>query len=276
MVAADAGASRPVVAASDFDLIVDDEHAMFTLSESDTVEGDEGRADQRRYRFAGWLRDLPAVQSRIALRAIIGDVGEVRAGCWARVLVELHGGTVLPARQDARALIIWLWSCCYPVDVGYRDDVDTLYQHALILQKELDQAQEKLADRDQELERLLGTRNRRHDTSPGMRQLRQLPPAHTLLSRLVSTISRTPPPLPGVRPMRSETVFIDEEHEHAVILEQSREELGRLDNETLVLVGALIEELALAPETRNMLLSELRPIVDAIAKAHATRKRNRQ
>jgi len=62
---------------------------------------------------------------------------------------------------------------------------------------------------------------------------------------------------------------------HAVILEQSREQLGHLDGEALVLVGALIEELALAPETRKTLLSELRPIIDAVTKAHATRKPNR-
>ena|GEM_PF-7025577 len=165
---------------------------------------------------------------------------------------------------------------CYAGGVGYRDDVDTLYQHALILQKELDQSQDRLADRDRELERLRGPLGRREQTSPGIRQLRQLPPAHTLLSRLVSTISRTPPSLPTTpRPTRVEPVFVDEAHKHAVILEQSREQLGHLDGEALVLVGALIEELALAPETRKTLLSELRPIIDAVTKAHATRKPNR-
>ena len=160
--------------------------------------------------------------------------------------------------------------------MGYRDDVDTLYQHALILQKELDQAQEKLAERDRELERFRGRIERRDDTSPGIRRLRQFPPAHTLLSRLVSTIARTPPPLPGARQKHAETTFADEDHKHSVILEQSREHLAHLDNETLVLIGALIEELALAPETRKTLLVELRPIVDAVAKAHATRRANRQ
>ncbi len=67
-------------------------------------------------------------------------------------------------------------------------------------------------------------------------------------------------------------MFVDDEHKRAVILEQSREQLGYLDSETLVLVGALIAELALAPETRRTLLAELRPIIDAVAKAHATRR----
>ena len=161
--------------------------------------------------------------------------------------------------------------------MGYRDDVDTLYQHALILRQELDEAQAKLADRDLELERFRGRAGRRDQTSPGIRQLRQLPPPHTLLSRLVNTISRTPPPLPDApRPKHVELASVDDEHKRAIVLEQSREQLGHLDNEPLVLVGALIEELALAPETRKTLLAELRPLVDAVARAHATRKLNRR
>lgn len=152
--------------------------------------------------------------------------------------------------------------------MGYRDDVDTLYQRSLILQKELDQATERLAQRERELEHLRGDPFVKQDTSPGLRQLRELPPAETLLSRLVDTISQpVSPPKPPE--------WLDSFHRRAVVLEQSRDRLDRLDDETLVLIGALIEELATEPATRGHILASIRPIVDAIGKVHTTRKTGR-
>lgn len=154
--------------------------------------------------------------------------------------------------------------------MGYRDDVDTLYQRSLILQKELDQATERLAQRERELEQLRGDPFTHQDTSPGLRQLRELPPAETLLSRLVDTISQ-----PGPPPQPKPPEWLDSFHRRAVVLEQSRERLDQLDDETLVLVGALIEELATEPATRDHILASIRPIVDAIGKVHTTRKTGR-
>lgn len=51
--------------------------------------------------------------------------------------------------------------------MSYRDDVDTLYNRAIILQRELDAARDEVA-------RLRG---RRPDTSPGITELREMPPA---------------------------------------------------------------------------------------------------
>ncbi len=155
--------------------------------------------------------------------------------------------------------------------MGYRDDVDTLYQRSLILQKELDQATERLSQRERELETLRGPFGR-EDTSPGLRQLRELPPAETLLSRLVDTLERrdeTPPPQPPP------AAWLGPFHRRAAMLEQSREHLDQLDDETLLLVGALIEELATETTTHDQILSALRPIVDAIGKVHTTRKSGR-
>ncbi|MFT3698833.1 MAG: hypothetical protein QM831_37145 [Kofleriaceae bacterium] len=171
--------------------------------------------------------------------------------------------------------------------MGYRDDVDTLYQRSLILQKELDQAQERLAERERELEHLRGP-FAKHDTSPGIRQLRELPPAETLLSRLVDTISKPfrddkpftdgpfadrppPPPIPQPPP----PAWLDEAHRRAMVLEQSRERLDHLDDETLILIGALVEELATESATRTLLLDSLRPMVEAITRTHAIRKSGR-
>ena len=74
--------------------------------------------------------------------------------------------------------------------MSYRDDVDTLYTRAMVLQRELDAAAEKLAQRDAELAQLRGTSFSREDTSPGIRLLRDLPDPDQVLSRLVSTSER--------------------------------------------------------------------------------------
>lgn len=158
--------------------------------------------------------------------------------------------------------------------MGYRDDVDTLYQRSLILQKELDQATERLAQRERELEQLRGDPFVKQDTSPGLRQLRELPPAETLLSRLVDTISQ-PVSQAAPQPPPKPPEWLDSFHRRAVVLEQSRDRLDRLDDETLVLIGALIEELATEPATRGHILASIRPIVDAIGKVHTTRKTGR-
>ncbi len=71
--------------------------------------------------------------------------------------------------------------------MSYRDDVDTLYTRAMILQRELDAAKDKLSARDEELARLRGSPRTREDTSPGLAALRVLPDPRAALDRLIDT-----------------------------------------------------------------------------------------
>ncbi|HEX4421087.1 MAG TPA: hypothetical protein VH165_24385 [Kofleriaceae bacterium] len=206
--------------------------------------------------------------------------------------------------------------------MGYRDDVDTLYTRAIVLQRELDQMQDKLAQRDAELARLRGGPIEREWTMPELQQLRELPAAETLFSRLVDNLmvaprpasSRpaTPPPVPPVpappdwlqvhhrkaqileaagmmgapRPASSRPAatppplppastppdWLQVHHRKAQILEAARDRLGELDDETLTLVGAVIEELATEPGRRDAVVGRLRPIALDIAAAHRRRR----
>jgi hypothetical protein len=164
--------------------------------------------------------------------------------------------------------------------MGYRDDVDTLYTRAIVLQRELDQMQDKLAQRDAELASLRGGPIEREWTTPGQQQLRELPAAETLFSRLVDNLmvaprrtsarpAATPPPLP---PVPAPPDWLQVHHRKAQILEAARDRLGELDDETLTLVGAVIEELATEPERRAAVVGRLRPIALDIAAAHRHRR----
>jgi hypothetical protein len=151
--------------------------------------------------------------------------------------------------------------------MGYRDDVDTLYQRSLILQKELDAAQQRLADRDAELEKLRGGNQFEiPDTSPGLRTLRDLPPAETLLSRLVDTISSLPRFVTDpVQPQQDPMELIQPELRHrAAVLEAAREHLDHLPDKLLMIVGTIIEDLALEKPQRE-LIERLRVISEEIA-----------
>ena len=143
--------------------------------------------------------------------------------------------------------------------VSYRDDVDSLYMRASALQRELDRAQTELAQRDAELAAM---RNRatilewpRADPLP----LRELPAAETTLAQLIETFVPRPVPATTTPPPSIEPVKV---------LEAARQRLSQLDAECLVLVGAIIEELAMEPARRDELLARLRPIVARIAGAH--------
>ncbi len=159
--------------------------------------------------------------------------------------------------------------------MSYRDDVDTLYTRAMILQKELDRANEQLAERDAELSRLRGPAFSAADTSPGMRQLRTLPDPDEVLARLVApsdddsteAVIRALPPLPeDVRP--SEPPM-----SRARVLERLRDRLGALDEEALVVIGTIIEELGdEAPLDKSELLERLRPIAERITQSFWRRR----
>ena len=114
--------------------------------------------------------------------------------------------------------------------MGYRDDVDTLYERSLALQRQLEQAEALLAERELQLSAL------RHG-------------------------AKGSPPPPGLAA-----------HERRrAILTTARARLATLDEATLVLIGAVIEELAMEPERRDGLLEALHPIVAAISRAHTNR-----
>lgn len=149
----------------------------------------------------------------------------------------------------------------------YRDDVDTLYTRAMILQKELDRANEQLAEREAELAALRGPQFTAADTSPGMRTLRTLPDPDEVLARLVDATDATPAPAvdeprPTAPPMS-----------RGKVLERLRDRLGALDEESLVMIGTIIEELGdEATIDKTELLERLRTIAEGITESFWRRR----
>lgn len=155
----------------------------------------------------------------------------------------------------------------------YRDDVDTLYTRAMLLQKELDRANDQLAERDAELDRLRGPAFSAAETSPGMRQLRDLPDPDDVLARLVDADDATPavrtalPPLPEAE--RPSELWMS----RGKVLERLRDRLGALDEEALVVIGTIIEELGdEAPFDKSGLLERLRPLAERITQSFWRRR----
>ncbi|HEY4055369.1 MAG TPA: hypothetical protein VGM39_02130 [Kofleriaceae bacterium] len=133
--------------------------------------------------------------------------------------------------------------------MAYRDDSDAVHHRAVALQRELDQIQRTLKERDLELERLRKVKRGRPPTIPELRadDLEPLPdqkaPAHS------GPIDR-----------------------RRAVLESAREWLGVLDDRTLVMVGSIIEELAQEVERRDELVERLRPLVEQIASQYQRKK----
>lgn len=131
--------------------------------------------------------------------------------------------------------------------MSYRDDVDTLYTRAMILQRELDTANQKLATREAELAKLRSTPFEREDTSPGMRLLRDLPEIDDARSRLISA-NRHLPPLPMPDWSAIARSLPDEAAPTPLVAPPSVQQLVRtrvelLSPEDLMLVGKIVEEL---------------------------------
>jgi hypothetical protein len=133
--------------------------------------------------------------------------------------------------------------------VSYRDDVDTLYTRAMILQRELDAAKDKLLARDEELAQLRGTPRKREDTSPGMAALRVLPDPREALDRLVDTTRDEKPgrdklempPLP--MPDWSKITSTPMTYAAPTYVEHARDRLAHLLPGDLVLITKIITEL---------------------------------
>jgi len=146
--------------------------------------------------------------------------------------------------------------------MGYRDDVDTLYTRAMILQRELDAAKQSLAERDAELAKARGGSTKRADTSPGMRDLRSMPDPDDVLARLVAIPEyddEKAPRLPGLPPLKPlampnwtaiaertvvpERTTKDDRYWTRPLVERARDQVARLSEEDLVLVAKIIDEL---------------------------------
>ncbi len=133
--------------------------------------------------------------------------------------------------------------------MSYRDDVDTLYTRAMILQKELDAAKAKISARDDELAKLRGTPRTREDTSPGMAALRVLPDPREALARLVDTSRGEKegrgkldvPPL--AMPDWSTITQTPMSFSAPTYLEHVRDRIARLLPDDLLLITKLVEEL---------------------------------
>lgn len=155
----------------------------------------------------------------------------------------------------------------------YRDDVDTLYERALLLQKELDAARDELAH----------LKGRRPDTHPGLRALPDLDEAH---DRLIDTsdleepsampdwahivnakmtpaaeppaASSIPARLPGLPPP---TPFPTARS----LVERVRDRVARLGEEDLVLVAKIVEELTDGRGHDELLRNRLRWLAGQLA-----------
>ncbi|MBL0214223.1 MAG: hypothetical protein IPQ07_10070 [Myxococcales bacterium] len=157
--------------------------------------------------------------------------------------------------------------------MSYRDDVDTLYTRAMVLQRELDRATAQLAEREAELEALRGPAFSAAETSPevrAVRALRDLPDPDDVLARLVDATDATPAtpvrwlglPVPDLALSSSPPMS------RGKVLERVRDRLGALDQEALLMIGTLIEELGdEATIGRARLLDQLRPIAERITQS---------
>jgi hypothetical protein len=158
--------------------------------------------------------------------------------------------------------------------VSYRDDVDTLYSRALVLQRELDTAQQKLAQRDAELAQLQGHPRSRAETSPGIRELRGMPDPHEALERLVDTSRSTrgresanlpPIPMPDWAHIVNTNVTSTPLPDPHSMVELVRDGVSRLAAEDLFLVAKIVTELTDGMGNDEMLRQRLRWLASELA-----------
>ena len=132
--------------------------------------------------------------------------------------------------------------------MSYRDDVDALYNRSVTLQREVDEMRAQLAERDRKLAERDDTQFRAADTSPGLRELRKLPSAEELMARLLGGIGQPEPRYPefrGTAPLGAMALPPEPPRElrREKVLDQTRDRLGALTDEQLVLIGAVVEAL---------------------------------
>lgn len=157
----------------------------------------------------------------------------------------------------------------------YRDDVDTLYERALLLQKELDAARDELAH----------LKGRRPDTHPGLRALPDLDEAHDRLidtsdleeiepsampdwAHIVNakmTPAAPPPAPPSVSPRIPGLPRPPPMPTARSLVERVRDRVARLGEEDLVLVAKIIEELTDGRGHDELLRNRLRWLAGQLA-----------
>ncbi len=78
----------------------------------------------------------------------------------------------------------------------------------------------------------------------------------------------------GAPPSRDAT-SLKSYQRRAAVLEAARDRIDKLDDETLIVIGSIIEELAMEPARRDSVLEELRPICGRIAVEYQVKTRRR-
>jgi len=125
--------------------------------------------------------------------------------------------------------------------VPYRDDADALYLRATALQRELDQARRLLAQRDSELAKLRD--------APSLVRARRDPVKARPAARTDST------QLPR--------------RERLAVIAKSRELLAHLDDERLLVLGALLETVSEPGDAGNAVYVRLRWLISAASRLGA-------
>lgn len=147
--------------------------------------------------------------------------------------------------------------------MSYRDDVDSLYSRALILQKELDAARDELAQ----------LKGRRADTSPGIREIQRMPDPFEAHERLVDTSSSedlSPIPMPNwdhivtakLTPASMPPIPMPTTRS---LVERLRMNASRLREEDLVMIAKIVEELTDGNGNDELLRNRLRWLASELA-----------
>lgn len=153
--------------------------------------------------------------------------------------------------------------------MSYRDDVDTLYSRALLLQRELDTARDEIAQ----------LKGRRADTSPGVRELRELPDPEEAHARLVDTsdLADLPPiPMPDWEHIVAAKLTSPPEDRSPrpeppplptarSLVQRVRQNVAHLREEDLVLVAKIVDELTDGRGLDEHLRNRLRWIAHELA-----------
>jgi hypothetical protein len=145
--------------------------------------------------------------------------------------------------------------------MAYRDDVEALYTRATVLEHELELAHRLLAERDREL---ATWRSGRPAASPS-----RTVDADAILERLQRYEEREEtaplrfvPPLHEGQPVRHASgTQPPPQLDRARVLESARDALGALDDEPLLMIGAVIETLGDEHDIHHAVLARIVELV---------------
>lgn len=141
--------------------------------------------------------------------------------------------------------------------MSYRDDVDTLYSRALLLQRELDNARAEISE----------LRGRRAETSPGIQEIRELPDPLEAHERLIDTsdLDDLPPkPMPDWDHIVNARVTTPMPSPRSLV-ERVREGVALLNAEDLILVAKIVDEFTDGKGNDETLRARLRWLASELA-----------